>query len=210
MNILIVDDHAVIRAGLRQLLMSTIGAECWEADSAGAALAIVAERRPDVALLDLGLPALGGLAILPQLREFGVRALVLSMNTDLIYVTRALHAGALGYVSKNVSPDELVGAIQAVADGKRYIEQRLAQALALQGADVRNGLPRLTEREMEIMRLLAAGRSFMEISNAFGVSYKTVANTAGQLRTKLGVARTADLIRLAVEMRGDNQTPPRT
>ena len=205
MNILIVDDHAVIRAGLRQLLMSTIGAECWEADSAGAALAIVAERRPDVALLDLGLPGLGGLAILPQLREFGVRALVLSMNTDMIYVTRALHAGALGYVSKNVSPDELVRAIQAVADGKRYIEKRLAQALALQGADVRNGLPRLTEREMEIMRLLAAGRSFMEISNVFGVSYKTVANTAGQLRTKLGVARTADLIRLAVEIRRDSQ-----
>ena len=205
MNILIVDDHAVIRAGLRQLLMSTLGAECWEAESAGAALASIAERKPDVALLDLGLPGLGGLAILPRLRELGVRALVLSMNTDLIYVTRALHAGALGYVSKNVPPDELVTAIQAVADGKRYIEQRLAQALALQGGDVRKGMPRLTEREMEIMRLLAAGRSFMEISNVFGVSYKTVANTAGQLRSKLGVARTADLIRLAVEIRRDDQ-----
>jgi len=209
MNILVVDDHAVIRAGLRELLMSTIGAACWEAESAGAALAILAERQPDVALLDLALPGLGGLTILPRLRELGVRTLVLSMNTDPIYVTRALQAGALGYVSKNVAPDELVTAIHAVAEGRRYIEQRLAQELAVQGTDVRHGLPRLTEREMEIMRLLAAGRSYMEISNVFGVSYKTVANTAGQLRTKLGVARTADLIRLAVEIRRDGQ-PPRS
>ena len=200
MNILLVDDHAVVRAGLRQMLATTIGATCREAASAEAALAAIAERRPDLVLLDLGLPGLGGLALLPQLKPLRLRVLVLSMNIDLMYARRALEAGALGYVSKNVTPEELLAAIRAVAAGGNYVEHRMAQELAL--ARIENGdrMLLLTERDMEIMRLLAAGRNMTDIADLLGISYKTVANTTGQIRAKLGVARTADVIRLAVEM----------
>ncbi len=203
MRILLVEDHGIVRSGLREMLSATIGAECSEAADADAALAAIAEKRPDLVLLDLNLPGLGGIALLPQLRAMGLRVLVLTMITDGLYASRALEAGALGYVSKNVSSEELLAAIRAVAAGRRYIEHRLAQDLALHSVGAGGNSPRLTERDMEIMRLLAGGRSLTEIATIFGVAYKTVANTAGQLRTKLGVARTADLIRLAVEMQAE-------
>jgi DNA-binding NarL/FixJ family response regulator len=206
MDILLVEDHAVVRAGLRQMLLTIMGVACREADCAEAALTAIADKHPDLVLLDLGLPGLGGLALLPQLKTLGLRVLVLSMNTDLIYARHALEAGALGYVSKNVTPDELLAAIRAVAAGKNYVEHRMAQELAV--ARIENGdrMLKLTERDIEIMRLLAAGRSITEIGALLGISYKTVANTTGHIRTKLGVARTADLIRLAVEMQGQRAT----
>jgi DNA-binding NarL/FixJ family response regulator len=157
----------------------------------------------DVALLDLGLPGIGGLAILSYLRQMGARTLVLSMNSDLISVRRALQSGAAGYISKNVEPGELITAIHAVAEGRQYIERRLAQDLALQPTDVRWGFPKLTAREREIMQLLAFGKSFYEIGVMLGVSYKTIANTAARLRSKLGAARTSDLIRLAIDTQND-------
>lgn len=125
------------------------------------------------------------------------------MNTDLISVRRAFQTGATGYVSTNAEPSELITAINVVIEGRRYIEQRLAQQLALQTADVQSSFPRLTARETEIMNLLGAGKSFSEIGAIIGVSYKTIANTAAQLKSKLGASRTADLIRLAVEIQRD-------
>jgi DNA-binding NarL/FixJ family response regulator len=201
MNILLVDDHAVLRAGLRQMLVTMLGADCREAENADAALLAAGEKRPDIVVLDLGLPGPGGLALLPSLKTLGLRVLVLSMNSDLMHVRHALEAGALGYISKNVSPDELLAAIRAVADGKNYLENRIAQELALARIESGDRMLRLTERDLEVMRLLAAGRSMTEIAELLRISYKTVANNTGQIRTKLGVARTADLIRLAVEMR---------
>jgi len=198
-KILVVDDHAVVRAGLRQMLASMMGAEVREAADGTAADTQLLDWRPEVVILDLGLPGAGGLALLPGLARAGLRVLVVSMHTEALYATRALEAGALGYVSKNIAPDALLGAVRMVAEGRRFIEPAIAQDIALQRIDAGGKLHRLTPRDLEIMRLMAAGRSLSEIATVFGISYKTVANTVSLIRTKLGVLRTADLIRLAIE-----------
>jgi DNA-binding NarL/FixJ family response regulator len=197
-----VEDHAVVRAGLRQMLASMLGAEIREAADGEAAWAVIGAWRPDLVILDLTLPGQGGLALLPGLNKAGLRVLVLSMHGEPIYATKALAAGALGYVSKNASPDDLLAAIRVVSEGRRHIEPRIAQDIALQRIDAGDRLHQLTPRDMEIMRLMAAGSSLSEIAATIGVSYKTVANTVSLIRTKLGVPRTADLIRLAIEMGG--------
>lgn len=202
MRILLIDDHAVVRAGLRQLLIAMTGAEVTEAADGEAALGAIAAARPDLVILDLGLPGLGGLSLLPRLAEASLRVLVLSMHNEPIYARRAMEAGALGYVTKGVSPDELIEAVRLVALGRRYIEQRLAQELAVQSANAGDRLHVLGARDLEIVRLLAAGRSMTEIAGVLGVSYKTVANTVSAIRARLGVSRTADLLRLAIEMQG--------
>ncbi len=200
MKILVLDDHAVVRAGLHQMFAATLGAEVREAADGAAADLVLAVWRPDVLILDLGLPGQGGLALLPAFARAGLRVLVVSMHTEPLYATRALEAGAIGYVSKNIAPDALVGAVRAVAEGRRFIEPAIAQEMALQRIDAGGKLYQLTPRDLEIMRLMAAGRSLSEIAAVFGISYKTVANTVSQIRAKLGVSRTADLIRLAIEM----------
>ena len=200
MKILVVEDHAVVRAGLHQILVAMIAGEVREAADGEAALAIMAAWRPDLVILDLGLPGQGGLALLPRLQKLALRVLVLSMHAEPLYATRALQAGALGYLSKNANPEELLAAVRMVGDGKRYIEPRIAQDMALHRIDAGDRLHQLTQRDMEIMRLMASGSSLAEIAAVFGISYKTVANTVSLIRTKLGVARTADLIRLALDM----------
>jgi two-component system invasion response regulator UvrY len=200
MNILLIDDHAIVRAGLKQMLSAMLDATVHEVPSAEAALLELATLRPDLVLLDLGLPGLGGLALLPRLVALNLRVLVLSMHAEPIYAQRALDGGALGYVSKNTAPEELLIAIRTVAAGRKYLEQRIAQDLALQRVDSGNRLHQLTDRDLEITRHLAAGRSLQEIADILGVSYKTVANSTGLIRAKLGVARTADLIRWSIEM----------
>ena len=161
------------------------------------ALAQVARLRPSLVVLDLNLPGLGGLELLRRLlrEDEGARILVLSMHAEAFYAARAIEAGARGYMSKNASPEELRVAVRKVAEGGRYIEDEIAQDLALLTVAAGGpGLRQLTERELEIVRLLADGRSMTEIAAALGVSYKTVANAYSALKAKLGVARTADLI----------------
>jgi DNA-binding NarL/FixJ family response regulator len=190
----------VVRAGLRQMFVSMLGAEVREAADGVVADATLVDWRPDIVILDLGLPGPGGLALLPGFARAGLRVLVVSMHAEPLYATRSLEAGALGYVSKNIAPDTLLVAVRAVADGRRYIEPAIAQEMALQRIDAGDRLHQLTQRDLEIMRLMAAGRSLSEIAAVFGISYKTVANNVSLMRTKLGVSRTADLIRLAIEM----------
>jgi two-component system invasion response regulator UvrY len=114
-------------------------------------------------------------------------------------VTRALEAGAQGYVSKNASPDELLTAIRRVGGGGRYVEQEIAQTLVLQSSVQSTSLAQLAPRDLEILRHLAAGKSLGEIAEALGLGYKTVANNCSLIKTKLGVTKTADLLRIALE-----------
>jgi DNA-binding NarL/FixJ family response regulator len=201
MNILIVDDHAIVRAGLRRLLRGLFEGEVLEAATGREALALARGTPLDLVLLDMNLPELGGLELLSRLATVApaLPVLVLSMHAEPLYVTRAMEAGARGYVSKNVAPDELVTAIKQVASGGRYVEGELAQALVLNQAPATEPFEQLTPRDLEIMRLLARGRSLSEIADALGLGYKTIANTCTQIKTKLGVNRTADLVRLALE-----------
>jgi two-component system invasion response regulator UvrY len=199
-RILLVEDHAIVRDGLKRLLGGLPDASVSEASDGRAALVAARGEAIDLIVLDLNLPGLGGLELLRRLRGVcEARILVLSMHAEPLYAARALDAGAAGYVSKNTSPEELIAAVQRVAAGGRYVEGEIAQALALRGAALGQPLGQLSAREMEIMRLLAGGASLAEIAEALGVGYKTVANTASQMKLKLGVARTADLVRLAIE-----------
>nr|WP_321984700.1 response regulator transcription factor [uncultured Lichenicoccus sp.] len=200
MRILIIDDHAVLRAGLRQVLQAALGAELREADTAEAALSEAASFRPQVAVLDLGLPGRSGLTIIPALCELGVHVVVLSAYTESLHAQRALEAGAFGYVTKNASPELLLEALRSASQGRRFIEPAVAQDLALRKVSAGGRLDQLTGRELEILRLLAEGRSLTEIATALSVSYKTIANTASLMRAKLGTTRMADLIRLAIGM----------
>jgi DNA-binding NarL/FixJ family response regulator len=199
MNILLVDDHALVRAGLRRLL-AALPAEIAECASGQEALALLQGPVPDLVVLDLNLPGIGGLELLRRLLKDHptLTVLVLSMHAEPLYAARALDAGAKGYISKNASPEELLLAVRKVARGGRYVEAEIAQELAVQPAVPGNPLAALSERELEILRLLARGRSLAEIGEGLSVSYKTVANTCTAMKAKLGVARTADLVRLAI------------
>jgi two-component system invasion response regulator UvrY len=201
MRILIVDDHAVVRHGLRRLLSPADEHVIAEAGEGHRALALASDFRPHVIILDLNLPGLGGLELLRQLVEAGHgRVLVLSMHAAPRFARRALAAGAYGYVSKNAPPEELVAAVQRVNQGARYVDREIAQALALDPDGDPQNIDTLTIREMEILRLLALGSSLEQIGLELGVSYKTVANNCALMKAKLGVSRTVDLLRLAIDV----------
>ncbi|MDG3439407.1 MULTISPECIES: response regulator [Nitrospirillum] len=202
MKLLLVDDHAIVRSGLRRLLAPLPGVAIAEAATGRDALARYREDRPDIVLLDLNLPGVGGLELLQRLliEDPTACVLVFSMHAEALYASRALAAGAKGYMSKNADPDELLAAIRRLAEGGRYVENEIAQELAVHGMPASHPAQRLTERDLEILRLLGEGRALAEIASELGVGYKTIANTCTAIKAKLGVARTADLIRLSIEM----------
>jgi two-component system invasion response regulator UvrY len=201
-KILLVDDHEIVRSGLRNLLTSALDVQIVEAASGRDGLLRLRRDHPDLVLLDLNLPGIGGLELLRRmlLEDKAVRIVVLSMHAEPLYAARAMALGARGYLSKNTSADELLTAVRRVADGGRYIENEIAQALALRGATPGRDLHDLTERDLEIMRLLAEGMSLTEIADALGIGYKTVANGCSQIKAKLGVTRTNELVRLAMTL----------
>jgi DNA-binding NarL/FixJ family response regulator len=214
MNILIIDDHAIVRSGLRRLIAAEdSGIGVLEAATAREGLVAFKEHRPDVIVLDLNLPGgAGGLELIRRFRAEwpAAQILVFTMLVDAIFAARSLEAGAAGYVSKNAAPREIIEAIRRVAAGERYLEHEIAQQVALLNVSAGSNahpLRDLSARELEILRLLGEAQSLTQISAALGVSYKTVANTCGQMRSKLGLPRTADLIRIAIETRKGQLRP---
>jgi two-component system, NarL family, invasion response regulator UvrY len=204
MKILIVDDHPIVRSGLRRLLAAGPEAEIREAADGKAALTVFREQQPNLVVLDLNLPGIGGIEVISRLKaaDPGVRVLILSMHDDLMHVTRALQAGAAGYVSKHAPPDEILTAIRRVAAGQTYVEHDIAEELVF--ANLRapsHPLQDLSSRDLEILRLLAEGRTLPEIADTVGISYKTAANSCSRIKAKLGAASTADLIRIAIRSR---------
>ncbi|WP_420136262.1 response regulator transcription factor [Sphingomonas sp.] len=200
MKILLIDDHAIVRSGLRRMLTMTADTEIYEAATGREGIAVARAHALDLIIVDLNLPELGGIELVARLRQIGsVPILVLSMHADPLHVSRALAVGAQGYVSKNASPDELLVAIQRIAAGGRYVEQEIAQALVLGDPIPVATLAPLAPRDLEILRQLAAGRSLSEIADILGLGYKTIANNCSMIKSKLGVSRTADLLRIAIE-----------
>ncbi|HYM31654.1 MAG TPA: response regulator transcription factor [Candidatus Cybelea sp.] len=201
MKVLIVDDHPIVRSGLRKLLAAEPQMDVKEAESGAEALSLLKAFRPGLVILDLNLPGIGGLEVMARLKaeDAAVRVLIFSVHDDAIYVTRALQAGAAGYVSKHAPPDQILTAVKRVGSGQTYIDHAMAQELALLNVKpTSRALADLSRRDLEIMRLLGDGRSLPQIAETIGVSYKTVANNCSLIKTKLGVARTADLIRIAI------------
>jgi two-component system, NarL family, invasion response regulator UvrY len=203
MKILLVDDHAVVRAGVRRLLASETGFSILEAETGHDAMDIWRRERPNLIILDLSLTDSSGLELLRRMMQLdkGAKILILSMHSEPVYAARALQAGARGYVSKSAGADEFVNAVRQVGKGGHYVEREIAAELAVAKYTQKNPLDQLTTREVDILRLLGQGKSYAQIAAAVGVSYKTVANTSSLLKQKLAVETTADLIRLSIESR---------
>lgn len=201
-RILLVDDHAVVREGVRRLLLEIQGLEIIEAGTGLEALAVFRKEQVDLIILDLNLAGIGGLELLRRLLRENpkARVIVFSMHAEPIYAARALKLGAKGYVSKSAASEELITAVRRVAEGGHYIERDLAGQLAVSLYGGEDPLQQLTTREMEILRLLGEGKSMSQIADVMGVSYKTIANTCSLMKSKLGLDRTADLIRTSIEL----------
>ncbi|HJT42252.1 MAG TPA: response regulator transcription factor [Rhizomicrobium sp.] len=199
-RVLVVDDHAIVRSGIRRLLAAIPDLELDETANGEDALERVGAGPFDLIILDLNLPGLGGLELLRRLLKVRqkVAVLVFSLHTEAIYANRAMEAGARGFVSKNATPEELLAAVQSVLAGGTAIERDIASEIAAQDIGENAYLRPLTQRDLEILRLLAAGNSLTQIGDTLGIAYKTVANTLSRIKEKLGVSHTADLIRIAI------------
>jgi two-component system, NarL family, invasion response regulator UvrY len=203
-RLLLVDDHAVVREGYRRLLESRPDLLiAGEATTASEAFDQYRLLTPDVLVLDLGLPDMGGVELIRRLvqRDAGVRILVFTMHREPIFATQALRAGALGYVTKSSAPDVLVKAIYQVAARRQVISPDIAPDLAIALLDQsRDPLAELSPREFEILRLLLEGRSPEDIGTRLSIAAKTVQNCRYQIKVKLGVRTDIELTRIALEM----------
>ena len=201
-RVVLVDDHAVVREGYRRLLERTADISVVaEVASGEEAYRVVRELQPDVTVMDINLPGLGGIEVVRRIvaRLPEARILMFSMHEDTVFSSRALQAGARGYVTKSAAPEVLVEAVRLVAGGKLYISHEMAQELAVQmlpGRD--NPIDALSAREFEVFRLLVAGHSLQEISRILCLSYKTVANYQSNMKHKLDVSNTAQVVRIAL------------
>jgi DNA-binding NarL/FixJ family response regulator len=198
-RILLVDDHAVVREGVRRLLSDLHETELLEVGSGEEALEMVAKEQPEIVLLDLNLAGLGGLELLRRILAASkdVRVIVFTMHAEPVFAARAMQLGAHGYVSKGAGADELLNAVQRVRDGGHYIEKEIAVQLAASKLAGKM----LSNREVEILRLLGEGKSLNGIAEALGIAYKTVANTCTRMKDKLGIQTTAELIRYSLQTR---------
>jgi DNA-binding NarL/FixJ family response regulator len=201
MRVLIVDDHPVVRQGLRVLLEVQDGFEVvGEAGDGEAALALAADRAPDVILLDLKLPGMDGITVLDELKARGgtARVLVLTSATEPASASRAVRSGAAGVVYKDVDPDALVRAIRSVHDGHLLLAAEAAGTLMRSASLGLGGIEALTGREREVLAELARGRSNREIARALVVSEKTVKAHVSSILAKLGVQDRTQAALLAV------------
>jgi two-component system invasion response regulator UvrY len=202
MRVLIVDDHRIVASGCRALFADDPDIVILEASDAESGEQVFADEHPDICVLDINLPTVSGFELARRVlvRDASARIIMFSMNDDPIFAARAIEIGAKGYVSKTGDPNDLVEAIREVGKGGTYLPPAIARSIAFAGpAYAKSPLSKLTSREMEILRLLSAGKSLSEIAWMVHSSYKTVANTSSIMRQKLGVRTSAELVRLAIE-----------
>jgi DNA-binding NarL/FixJ family response regulator len=202
-RVLIVDDHAVVRSGLRLLLDAEPDIEAvGEAENGSRALFEAIELKPDVVLMDLVMPEAGGLESMPTLLQSvpDTRVLVLSMQDDPRYVREAFAAGASGYLLKEAADVELVAAIRAVAAGERYVHPTLGARMVAADATARQRAETdpLSEREREVLHLLALGHTNQEIADMLFISVRTAETHRAHIMRKLGLTTRAELVRYAI------------
>jgi two-component system, NarL family, invasion response regulator UvrY len=205
MDLIVCDDHPVVRAGLIRIMSEGFTlTSVREADNGQALLDLVRQRPGDVVLLDIGLPGRSGLDLLPQLKSERPRlpVLILSMHSADRYAVRALQAGASGYLTKGAVDTELVKAVTTVLNGHKYVTPEVAESLAdglNRGGAERPRHDALTVREFEVMSQLAAGRSVNQIAADLCLSYNTISTYRARVLRKLGVRSTAELMRYALQ-----------
>jgi len=206
-KILIVDDHPVVRYGLLQMLSNEPDLEvCGEAASAQEALALVDQRKPDVAIVDISLKGTNGIELVKQIHAMRpeARILVSSMHDEKLFAERALRAGANGYINKQVAITEMVGAIRRVLSGKVYLSAPMTERMVERAARVdsdasRSVIQRLSDRELEVFSLLGDGLSTREVAQRLNLSVKTIETHRAQIKRKLGLRNSTELIQRAVE-----------
>ena len=202
-NIILVDDHAVVRAGVRRLLeqeplFDVIG----EAESGERAYQLFGEINPDVMVMDLSMPGMGGLEAIRRIlmRDEKAKILVLSMHEDLSFANQALKLGAKGYLIKNTLGDDLVKAIEAISQGDIFLSDEIAKKIAVSSIDGgQDPINDLSAREFEIFRLLAEGLEVDAIATTLNISSKTVSNYQTMIKQKLNIHTPVELIRYAIK-----------
>ncbi|PHS32968.1 MAG: DNA-binding response regulator [Methylophaga sp.] len=201
-TILLVDDHELVRAGFRRLLEDEEQfIVVAEAGSGEQAVQDYVKYKPDAVVMDISMPGIGGIGAIERIiaRDPNARILVLSVHEDTVFTTRALQAGAKGFIPKRSAPEEMIKAIAQVAQGKMSIDPEIAQQIAMQkltGSD--NVLDVLSQREFEVFRLLAEGKSVNDIAGILSLSPKTVGTHHTNIKQKLEVSNSAELARLAI------------
>lgn len=202
-TIVLVDDHAVVRAGVRRLLeQETLFEVIGEAESGEKAYKIFGELKPDVMVMDLSMPGMGGLESIRRIlmRHERARILVLSMHEDLSFANQALKLGAKGYLIKNTLGDDLVKSIQMVARGEIFLSDEIAKKMAMQSiSGAEDPIAELSAREFEIFRLLAEGLEIDAIAGTLNISSKTVSNYQTMIKQKLNINTAVELIRYAIK-----------
>ena len=199
-RIVIADDHAVVRKGLRLILADTDGLQvAGEASSADELLTLLRTRPVDAVILDVGLGDRDGIEVLKQIRASFPRlpVLMISMHSEDVFAMRALRAGASGYIEKSAAPESLLDAVRRVAAGGKYVSAAMTERLAAQfSGDAVDALPheRLSDREFEIFRLLGNGKSVTEIARALNLSVKTVSSHRVRILAKSGFATNAEIV----------------
>lgn len=203
-NILLVDDHSVVRAGIRRLLEQRKGfSVVAEAENGELAYQLFGEHLPDLTVMDLTMRGMGGLEAIGRIimRYPTAKILVLSMHESGVFVSQALKAGAKGYLSKSSLADELVSALEAILAGRTYIDTTIAKSHSLENLDDEaSPLQQLSPREFEIFRLLAEGGDCDSIAHALKISSKTVSNHQTSLKQKLGISSPVEMVRFAMRM----------
>ena len=204
-TIVLADDHRIVREGIRKLLETREDFQVvGEASDGEEAVRMVLEKKPDVALMDIWMPRLSGIDATRRIGKRGLdtKVLVLSMHESRTYVEEVLRAGAAGYIVKNAASQDLLNAIDAVCSGASYlsptITQQVVDAIARPGEAAPSGVSALTDREREVLQLIAEGLSSKEIAAMLGVSLKTVDSHRSNLMEKLDIHKVSGLVRFAI------------
>ena len=204
-RVLLADDHTLVLAGIRGLLMKLAGVEVvGEAADGHETLHLAESLRPDIVLLDIGMPGLNGLEVAQRLQKFdpAIRVVILSMHASEEYVLRALRAGAAGYLLKDSAVAELEVAVRSVARGETYlsppVSKRVVDDYVSRTGAIADPLAALTARQREILQLVAEGHTSKDIAQRLGLSYRTIETHRNQLMKRLGVTDLTGLVRFAV------------
>jgi DNA-binding NarL/FixJ family response regulator len=202
-KVLLVDDHAVVRAGFKLLLSTSPDIDVVaEADRGEQVIQLFQQHQPDIVVLDLSMPGIGGLETIKRMvqRDKNINILVFSVHDEQVYVNRALNAGAKGYITKNSAPEILPEAIRTIQEGDMYVEQGLIESTPNQSLDYdyQQIIQTFSTREFDIFRLLARGLNAHKIADELCLGYKTVANYATQIKKKMHVSSMTELAHIAV------------
>lgn len=204
LRFLIADDHAIVRKGLVQLLKEAFAnAFCEEVGNGNELLSKARNSQWNVILLDISMPGLSGIETLKQLRSEGIKTpvLVLSMHSEEQYAVRVLKAGASGFLNKESANEELIAAVQKLLAGRKYVSPTVAEILANSTADA-NSKPlhhQLSDREMQVLQLIASGKTVSEIANEISLSVNTISTYRSRILEKLSLHNNAELTRYAIE-----------